>query len=855
MPEANDERAESSSVDEARGENAPGSGASHRQDSAALVPQAPPLKAMIEHFPGGISMFDADLRLIACNDLFRTLLDLPAALFDHGLPTLEEIFRANAARGEYGPGAVDDLVRERLKLARSNAPHHFERIRPNGTVLEVRGFPTADGGFISTYLDVTERHAAQRQQAEAEQAERENAALLQLTLAHMSQGLSLFDAHDRLTVWNDRFARIYGLPAELLKRGTSAREISSHIRSQGFFETDRPQWRKMIAAGQTVTAKLRCADGRVIKVSYTPVRGSGWVATHEDISDKERTRIELSRQADLLAKTYIQLDAALDNMSQGLCLLDCEGHVVLTNKRLRQMYDFDEDQVRAGITVRDLVTLYANSLASGDFDIERFVAAIPNESTTVLQLRDGRLIQICRAPVPGGGWVATHEDITVREQSARQIRHLAFHDPLTGLANRTELNRRGTLALSDSGREVSLLLIDLDRFKSVNDTFGHSAGDCLLKLVAERMSTQVGKGDLIARVGGDEFAVLQHPSSDQREAAVSLAARLIAVLSEPYDLDGRQALIGASVGVALGEGNDDTMEALARRADLALYEVKSGGRNASMIYDGAIGRRADERSELENELRDAIANGQLELHYQPIVSLDSHEVCATEALVRWRHPSRGLLLPDRFIKIAEDSGLIVPLGEFVIKQACADAATWRKRVKVAVNVSPTHIRRRSLLDTVVDALLQSGLDAEQLEIEVTETVLMTQDDDVLSQLHQLKDLGLSVALDDFGTGFSSLSHLRMFSFDKVKIDRTFVAEITERTDSAAIVCAVTGLARALDMVTTAEGIETEQQLHILRAAGCTQGQGFLFGKPKPASELNLFTTDFHAATGLRRSAI
>jgi diguanylate cyclase (GGDEF)-like protein/PAS domain S-box-containing protein len=808
-----------------------------RTDVTEVKRETSRLRAIIENFPGGISLLDADLNLVACNDAFRTLLDLPDGFFENGLPTLEAIFRANAERGEYGPEPVDQLVAARMASARKNQPQRFERVRPNGTVLEIRAIPISGGGYITTYLDVTERHAAERLRVESEHEARQKSDTLQVTLAHMSQGLSMFDDQDRLIVWNDRFVEIYRLPASLLGVGTPARTISAYLSQTGFHETDQPQWRKRLAAGETVTAQLGSRAGRTIKVVYTPVAGSGWVATHEDVTEQIRVQNELARQTEQLARINMQLDAALSNMSQGICLLDANGGLVLTNKRLREMYQFSEADVPYGLPVQRLVELFAEKYGAPGFSVEGFVSAIPSETDRLLHLSDGRIVHVHRAQTPDGGWVATHEDITERERSSRQIVHLAFHDPLTGLANRAEFHQQGATRLSRDAGGMAILLIDLDRFKSVNDTFGHAMGDVLLKLAADRMSAIVQADDLVARLGGDEFAILQTAQDNQREAAVSLAVRLIEALARPFDLKGRQALIGASIGIALQTDRSETIETLLHRADLALYEVKSSGRNSSLIYDEALGNRAHEKHELEADLSKAIAAGELELHYQPIVSLVSRQLCGVEGLLRWRHPSKGLLLPDRFIQIAEDSGLIVPLGEFVIRQACADAVTWPDHIKVAINISPTHIRRRTLLDAVAESLLQTGLDAERLEIEVTETVLMQQDEDILSELHQLRHLGLSVALDDFGTGFSSLSHLRMFSFDKVKIDRTFVAEITERPDSAAIVCAVTGLARALEMTTTAEGVETEHQAQILLAAGCAQGQGYLFGKPQPAASL------------------
>jgi diguanylate cyclase (GGDEF)-like protein/PAS domain S-box-containing protein len=820
--------------------------AAHPADDVEAGREAARLRAIIDNFPGGIALYDADLNVIACNQTFQTILKLPQELFAHGLPTLPAIIRVKAERGEYGPGEVDQHVRERTAIIKCGKPFVLERVSATGgTALEMRGIPVPDGGFITTYVDITERYAAERVRAQIEQETTRKSNTLQLTLSHMSQGLSVFDHNDNLVVWNERFAELYRFPPSLLCAEMPARALSAHLSLTGFVETDQPRWRQLLAAGQRFTANLRSLDGRVVKVDYTPVTGSGWVATHEEITDQIRVQTELSRQKEQLARINMQLDAALENMSQGICLLDADGRLMLTNRRLREMYRFTDHDVPNGLEVRALIEKFADAHGQDDFSVDAFLTAIPSETDRVLQLADGRIMQIHRAPTPDGGWVATHEDITERERISRQVTHLAYHDALTGLANRAEFNRKGGVILAQGGEGASVLLVDLDRFKSVNDTFGHAAGDRLLAIAADRMRDLVQPGDIVARLGGDEFAILQVERDDQREAAVSLAARMIESLARPFDLGGRQALVGASIGIALRTQDGDSVETLLHRADLALYEVKSSGRNSCRIYDEVLGARAHEKHELEGDLRKAIGAGEFELHYQPLVSLLNREICGVEGLLRWRHPEKGLLSPDRFIQLAEDSGLIVPLGEFVIRQACTDAANWPDHIKVAINISPTHIKRRTLLETIAEALLQSGLDADRLEVEVTETVLMQQDEDVLSELHQLRHLGLSVALDDFGTGFSSLSHLRMFSFDKVKIDRTFVAEIAERPDSAAIVCAVTGLARALGMVTTAEGIETEHQAQILLAAGCTQGQGYLFGKAQPAAQLQ--ATFFQAA--------
>ncbi|MEW6641774.1 MAG: PAS-domain containing protein [Pseudomonadota bacterium] len=827
-----------------------------RIDVSDLKRESTRLQAAIDNFPGDVSFFERNGTLVACNDGFRTLLGLPDRLFGAGPPSLDDI--ADVIDAELDRAERNELLKQDLDLVRSGEAHLSTRIWPDGRVIEAHGAPVHGGGYVLNYIDVTERHAAHQRLRDSEQRARTQSEMLQITLAHMSQGLSMFDGDGQLMVWNDRYLGIYGMSPTVVKQGAHIRQILEHRREAGDLDIDVEPYlqnlRNRLQDNSVVPSITHIRHGRMIAIVNTPIPGGGWVATHEDITDIRRSELLLREKAEELSRTNMRLDAALSNMSQGLCLFDADKRLTISNRRFREIYGLTEQQAEPGIHVADILRQHERNGETSHRAIDELVEAMPKTPCETFRLRDGRVISIRRMATPDGGWVATHEDITEQERASERISHLAYHDVLTGLANRAEFTRQGESALQDAVRQnspISLLLVDLDRFKAVNDTFGHSAGDKLLQLVAERMRQNVRSCDIVARLGGDEFAIIQAPEPDQREAAIALAARLVDTLSEPYQIGDHQAMIGASVGVAVATDRRDSIEQLMHRADLALYRVKGHGRNGYRIYEDGLDRRADDRLRLGQELRAAIANGELVLHYQPIVALKDESVCGMEALVRWKHPARGMMSPDQFIPIAEETGLIVPLGEFVIRQACLDASRWPEHVRVAVNISPTHIKRRTLMDTVTRALLKARLAPERLEIEVTETVLLQQDEDILTELHQLRSLGISVALDDFGTGYSSLSHLRMFSFDKIKIDRSFVAELTERPDSAAIVCAVTGLARSLDMKTTAEGIENEQQLRMLQAAGCVQGQGYLFGRPKPVTDS---ISDIFAAAPLRQTA-
>ncbi len=432
-------------------------------------------------------------------------------------------------------------------------------------------------------------------------------------------------------------------------------------------------------------------------------------------------------------------------------------------------------------------------------------------------------------------------DVTERKQAEARIAYMASHDALTGLPNRVLFHERldELLArLARGGDHLAVHCIDLDHFKGVNDTLGHPIGDELLKIVAERLRGSLRDSDMVARLGGDEFAVVQCPLHDPNEAS-SLANALIEIVSKPYEVQGHEFVVGASIGIALAPGDGEEADALLRNADMALYRAKAEGRGTAHFFEPEMDRRIQARRMLELDLRKAFANGEFELFYQPLIQLDTNAVSGFEALLRWHHPERGMIAPGEFIPLAEDIGLIVPLGEWVLRTACAEAMRWPAEFKVAVNLSPAQFRSRGVVKAVMTALAYSGLSAARLELEITETVLLGETESNLATLHQLRELGVRISMDDFGTGYSSLSYLRCFPFDKIKIDRSFVSELSERPDCVAIIRAVAGLGLSLGIATTAEGVETAEQLERVRAEGCTEVQGYLFSPPRPVSELGL----------------
>lgn len=559
-----------------------------------------------------------------------------------------------------------------------------------------------------------------------------------------------------------------------------------------------------------------------------------------ELASARRQLIE-SSEAEVRTQ-YERLDAALNNMSQGLIMFDKDERLVVCNDRYIEMYGLSHDVVKPGCTLRDLFLHRAERghlLRDSDKHRETLLAKVNSGKATnfVLETGDGREVSIIDQPMSNGGWVSTHEDITERRAAEAKISHMAMHDGLTNLFNRvyfhTQLATR--LAHQERDHKFAVLCLDLDRFKSVNDTLGHHFGDNLLRQVAERMRGCLREGDVLARLGGDEFAILQSDVNPLTETS-ALATRIIEIISAPFDLDGHQVVIGSSIGIAFGPTDATDPNQLLKNADMALYRAKADGRGIFRFFEPEMDALMQRRRTMELDLRRALVAGEFELYYQPLVNLETGAICGFEALLRWNHPERGLIPPLDFIPLAEETELIVPIGEWVLRQACQEAAKWPSDIRVAVNVSSVQFKT-NLAMTVTSALARSGMAAQRLELEITESVLLLNSETTLATLHQLRDLGVRISMDDFGTGYSSLSYLRSFPFDKIKIDSSFVHNLAGDEDSMAIIRAVTGLGSSLGMATTGEGVETQDEVDYLKSEGCTEAQGYFFSKPAPASEV------------------
>ena len=688
----------------------------------------------------------------------------------------------------------------------------------------------------------------QRRAKEAELSA--GARMLKATFNNVRQGFMLLDDQLRVRSFNPRLGELIGFPDGVLFEGASAYSLICASFALGHYpgsavDEAYAAWTGRLA-NRTPGYHLSRASGRTTKIGCMPFGEGEWIITYEDIS----ARIDAE---EALAEQNERFDAALTNIPHGVCMFEADRRLILCNAGYAELYALPPELTVAGTRLQDILD-YRAAHGSAPMDMTTYSYLLNEDPvsgarTGRVPLQDGRTVRITHNPMNGGRYVAIHEDITEAVRAEQQIRYLGSHDGLTGLPNRTLLlDRIGeALARARRGEMFCLHYLDLDNFKSVNDIHGHSIGDLLLKQAIARLRLCLRETDTLARIGGDEFVVLQ-ADVEKPEEAGSLARRFVEAIAEPFDLDGRQAYVGVSIGVSVCPGDGEDVDTLLKNADLAMYRSKSEGRNTYRFFEFAMDARIQERRLLELDLRRAVANQEFELYYQPQVDAQTEAVTGCEALLRWRHPTRGMVSPNDFIGVAEEIGVIVPLGAWVIQQACRDAATWPNQIGVAVNLSSQQFKGMALVQTVISALAAASLSPLRLELEITESVLLADSESTLATLRHLRALGVRIAMDDFGTGYSSLSYLRSFPFDKIKIDRSFIKDISEKSDCSAIVQAVAGLGAALGMITTAEGVETVEQLGQIRSLGCTEVQGYFFGRPRPANELaDLFRKDAAAA--------
>ncbi len=762
--------------------------------------------------------------------------------------------------------ALPHIVREFERQARGEIRGAMDIPvkRKDGSVFfaDVNSAPVAISGreyVLGVFHDITERKAAEEKIQFAN-------TVLEAEIDSAPDGVLVVRADQPVATFNQNFLDVWAIPPEIAHthdRETMLASILPMLKNPMGFKRDVERLRQH--PEDRIQDEAECKDGRVIEYRGGAIRHTsgdlGRIWFFRDITERKRANDQIKMTNDKLAAQNLRFDAALNNMAQGLLMFDRAGRLIISNRRFADLLGMpweNWETAALGKTVPQVMQLTHELTGVTEKNPAQALADLSNAlergqtAASILERTDGRTISVSYAPIGDGGFVLTFDDITEKRRTEEKISHLAHYDALTDLPNRVLFYEKMEELLKGGrhGDTFAVFSLDLDHFKSVNDTLGHPIGDRLLQSAAERMRGCVRDSDIVARLGGDEFAIVQVGTGQPADATV-LAARLIDSISAPYLLEDHQVVVGTSMGIAISPGDGTEPDQLMKNADLALYRCKADGGNTFRFFEPQMDARMQLRRALELDLRKALVNNEFTLDYQPLVNLTTGKVTTCEALIRWHQPERGLVPPLEFIPIAEETALIVPIGEWVLHRACADAAEWPSDFGVSVNVSPAQFRSENLVQAVTGALEKSGLPARRLELEITELVLMQDNKEALALLHQLKELGIRIAMDDFGTGYSSLGYLRSFPFDKIKIDQSFIRDLSKSKDSLAILRAVVGLGQSLGMVTTAEGVETQKQLEILHTEGCTEAQGYFFSQPRSAAEVK----DLLAALDSKEKAI
>ncbi len=820
---------------------------------AEALEKAEALRAMVDNISQGISLFDRKLRLLACNDRFLKMFDYPPEMGRIGTP-FAEFIRLNAARGEYGEGDIDQAVAKRLALARKQIVRVFERVRPNGRTIEVMGHPLQDGGFVTTYTDITERKRIERELLDREAALKASAETQSAVFDALPVCIALTD-HDGDVVslnaaWRRHIKWAEGLGVDGRKFGSGATYMKMFPLIGPLPGKDRDD---LVNGVQSILDgdiplysqeyKWTGPDGephwyalQITSMVSSQMAAGGAVITHRDIT------------LDKLGEDSLRLSQAVfQTTAEAIVVTDGENRFQMVNPSFTTITGYSLEEVRGKnprllSSGRQLPSFYTEMWKTinetgkwnGEVWNRRKSGEIYPEWLSVSVLKDAHGLP--------KHYVGVFTDITKRKQDEERIWYQANFDTLTGLPNRVLFVDRLDQAIKQAKREqhmAALVSIDLDRFKVINDTLGHSVGDLLLQEASRRLRSCLRAVDTVARLGGDEFTIVL-PSVGSEQDVAGVAQKILESLAQPFHIDQNEAYVSGSIGIAIFPHDADTAEDLLKGADSAMYRAKSKGKNNYQFYTSDMNLKAAAHFTMEVDLRRAIERNELLLYYQPQIDSASRRIIACEALLRWRSGRYGLVSPGEFLPLAEETGLIVPIGEWVLNTACAQAKAWQdeglKPVRMAVNISARQLKQRNLVETVARALDHSGLDPRNLEIEITESVVMENAEAATKILLELKNMGIRLAVDDFGTGYSSLSYLRHFPIDVLKIDRSFVMDLHINPDDQAIAEAIVMLAKSLNLSVTAEGVENEDQFTHLKRLGCNDVQGFLFSFPLPAEE-------------------
>ncbi|MFV0372422.1 MAG: EAL domain-containing protein [Azonexus sp.] len=791
------------------------------------------LQAVVASMAQGISVFDQNLRLRVWNTRFIEVLGLPPEIVVEGVDCAD-LIRIPAERDEYGAGNPDDYVREICALARQFLPHRFERSRPGGRTHLVQGEPhMLDGqlaGFITTYTDISEQKAA----TAALQAQRE---LLEAVIESVPCGISMFDKDFRLQIANARFRELLDIPQDFFAGPTpSLADFYRFNAERGEYGPGDPQTfvRHMLLRAQQHTPhhfERTRPNGQTLDVRGRPMADGGLVTIYTDISD----RVASAEKEQLAQVVFNHTPAGIFVTDEIFCVVSANpSAAAMTGHALdqipgSQVFDFI-DSTTSWQQHELRTALKLHHAWRGEIAIRRHNGSAFPASLRIKQVEE----HINGVP---HRYIWIFADITERKESEARMQHIAQHDPLTGLPNRLALLTRLGQLLPEARRHnlrIVIMFIDLDRFNIINDTLGHQVGDQLLREVDTRLSTVIRETDFVVRLGGDEFVIVLPGISSPADAAL-VASKVVNSLSTPIITEEHELHTSPSIGISLFPDDGSDSHDVLKNADTAMYHAKSAGRNNYQFFAPNMNQVALERMDIERKLRRAVSNQEFALQFQPQFDTASGMPTGVEALLRWHHPVDGVIPPDRFIPITEETGLIVEIGDWVLHTACREVKRWIDSglapLRIAINVSTRQLRRRDFCEIVAGVLAESGLPPELLELEITESAVMENPEEATLILARLGRMGINLAIDDFGTGYSSLAYLKLFPIDRLKIDRSFVRDIEHDLNDRAIAFGTIALAHSLGLKVIAEGVETDDQLELLRSNGCDEVQGYLFSKP------------------------
>jgi len=785
------------------------------------------LQATLAHVDQGIVMIDADSRVVVHNARFVALTGLTDAMLA-GHPPFQEIVDMMCRTGEFSPMGTHFTSWIKAHGCKAG-PQNYQRIRPDGTILHVQSTPLPDGGEVQTMADVT----GLARRTEELDLIRET---LEAILENMSQGIIKVDAERNIRFFNRRAIALLGLPEGFLEHGQTLQSLLEYQIESGEFANMDPGFVAFVKGGGIIPTpqvyERERPNGTILEIRTILLPDGSAVRTYTDITEQRRRESALKRAEE-------DYRGLFENAIVGIYRTSMDGRHIRANPAFARMNGYESE---------------AEMLAALQAGADWYVDPERREAFFSLLMRDGRISdfvsEVYRLKTRERFWASEASwlvrdadgaplyiegmviDATDRKKAEDDIAHIALHDLLTGLPNRSRfLDRlRSSIARNEDGHEIAVLCLDLDHFKDVNDTMGHDCGDILLRLASRRLSRALPQGGMASRFGGDEFAVLL-PDIKNRDSVTDFARLAVQQLSKPYRIRGKRVYVGVSIGIVMAPGDGVDAHDLLKKADIALYRVKRDGRGTYACFDVGMTAAILARREVELELRRAITNHEFEMVYQPIIDLETNQPLSYEALIRWNHPQKGVLSPAAFIDIAEESGLIIEIGEIALRDACTTIARASSELGISVNLSPVQFRNHQLALTVIHALAQSGLPPHRLILEITESALLTDDQHTLDILQHLRMLGVRIALDDFGIGHSSLSYLQKFPFDKIKIDKSFVKDSDDGTMNTAIRRAILGLGSDLGAEVIVEGVETEFQRDMLIYEGCRYAQGYLFGRP------------------------